>query len=362
MRNMVSPTRSVFVSHRSKRTGLLAGTLAVSVTVLAGCQVNEQRLLAAPDDAGRPIPLVVPAVETAPVASSEDAADDAVILVADGGSTAWIAAADKKFGLRVYDLDGKEVDTFGTGRLNNVDAVTLGRNRFLLAASNRTNPAIELFRAEITGNSLQVTPAGAIPLTLDDPYGLCMADAGGRISVFVSDKDGRVEEWAIGSDLGGKFLRAFEFGSQTEGCVVDPAGNRLFVGEETVGIWSVDLVSGDMQIVDRVGAGRLTADVEGLDIYDGRYLLASSQGDNSFAVYALEDPRPIGRFRIGPNEARGIDGVSETDGIAVTAARLPQFPEGLLVAQDGLNVAPPENQNFKLVDWREIAAIIAGQE
>lgn len=361
-RNMVSPTRLVFVSPRSSRVALVAGTIVVSAALLTGCQVNEERLLAAPDEAGRPIPLVEAAAETAPVASSEDAADDAVILVSNDGRAAWIAGADKQFGLRIYGLDGKEVDAFGVGRLNNIDAVALGENRFLLAASNRTSRAIELFRAEITASSLRVTQAAAVPLALDELYGLCMAAIRGRPSVFVSDKYGRVEEWRIGSDLTGRLLRAFSFDSQTEGCVVDPERGRLFVGEEDVGIWAVRLDNGVKQMVDRVGAGRLTADVEGLDIYDGRYLIASSQGDNSFAVYELEDLQPVGRFRIGPNEARGVDGASETDGVAVTAARLPDFPEGLLVAQDGLNIAPPENQNFKLVDWRDIAAAIALEE
>ena len=38
-------------------------------------------------------------------------------------------------GLRVYDLDGKELHALETGRLNNVDAVPAGGNTFLLAAS-----------------------------------------------------------------------------------------------------------------------------------------------------------------------------------------------------------------------------------
>ena len=53
--------------------------------------------------------------------------------------------------------------------------------------------------------------------------------------------------------------------------------------------------------------------------------------------------------------ARGIDGVSETDGLEVTSAALgPDFPQGLMVAQDGRNIAPEERQNFKFVSWADI--------
>jgi 3-phytase len=39
----------------------------------------------------------------------------------------------------------------------------------------------------------------------------------------------------------------------------------------------------------------------------------------------------------------------------VTSGALPGYPGGLLVIQDGYNVTPPANQNFKLVAWRDIA-------
>jgi 3-phytase len=52
----------------------------------------------------------------------------------------------------------------------------------------------------------------------------------------------------------------------------------------------------------------------------------------------------------------GIDGISETDGLEVVSASAgPGFEHGLMIAQDGRNVSPPENQNFKLVPWGRIA-------
>ena len=54
-----------------------------------------------------------------------------------------------------------------------------------------------------------------------------------------------------------------------------------------------------------------------------------------------------------------VDGVSETEGLAVAPGPLPGFPHGILVVQDGHNVAPAENQNFKIVDWRVVEALLA---
>lgn len=106
----------------------------------------------------------------------------------------------------------------------------------------------------------------------------------------------------------------------------------------------------------RAGRHGLTADVEGLTLYcagGGKgYLIASSQGSDTFNVYAREgDNRYV--LTIDPKAGR-IDDVSDTDGIAVTNRPTSrQFPAGVLVVQDGHNTGG--NQNFKLYDWRDIA-------
>jgi 3-phytase len=74
-------------------------------------------------------------------------------------------------------------------------------------------------------------------------------------------------------------------------------------------------------------------------------LIASSEGDNSYAVYTRTgDNAYLGAFRIV--DGKGIDGSSDTDGIDVTTANLGSaFPRGLFVAQDGSNdVRTPELQ------------------
>ena len=312
-----------------------------------------------PREPGPGLPTVVPAAETEPVRSAGDAADDPVILVPADRGRAWIAGTDKRFGLRVYDLDGKELHALGTGRLNNVDAVATTGNTFLLAASNRTTITIDLYVADIDANDVRL--AATIPLDFAEPYGLCMSPADDSFAVFVGDKTGRVQHWSVSSDYEASLAAEFRFDSQTEGCVYDAENSTLFVGEEERGIWAVDIAADTRKLVDGVGAGRLTADVEGLDIYDDglrRLLIASSQGDHSFVIYDLASLEPLLSFRIMPNEDSGIDAVSETDGIAVTSIPLPGYDRGILVVQDGHNTRPRRRQNFKIVDWRKIDGLL----
>ncbi len=173
---------------------------------------------------------------------------------------------------------------------------------------------------------------------------------------------------------------------QVEGMVVDQERDVLYAAQEDVGIWRMRAdLTGAPVLVDRVkeygvpatydpatdectpgvdpgyGGRHLAADAEGLTIYyreDGKgYLLASSQGDNTFAVYRREGSNSyLGQFRIGTDD--GVDGVEHSDGSTVLNVPLGEFDEGLFVAHDGANTpATPdrENTNFKFVGWDEIA-------
>ena len=44
--------------------------------------------------------------------------------------------------------------------------------------------------------------------------------------------------------------------------------------------------------------------------------------------------------------------------VTASAALGAQFPDGLLVAQDGRNITPAERQNFKFVSWAKVAAAL----
>ncbi|WP_170150232.1 phytase [Parahaliea mediterranea] len=188
---------------------------------------------------------------------------------------------------------------------------------------------------------------------------------------------------------------------QFEGMVADAAHNALYLAQENVGIWRIALDapqdSGQWQLFARaaefgvpyqrtwddaegeyackllfdqnpgLGDEHLRVDLEGLTIYDAGkgkgYLLVSSQGDNTVAVYdRSNDNTYLGSFRV--DDGDGVDGVNETDGMMVTNVALGEaFPAGLLVMHDGDNQpqvydengGKREGSNFKFVDWADIA-------
>ena len=215
---------------------------------------------------------------------------------------------------------------------------------------------------------------GVQPTGLSDPYGQCMyrSRRTGRTYVFISDPDGLVRQWELAPTRNGKVrakkVRDLKFSSQTEGCVADDESGILYVAEEDVGLWRVTAEpskGSSPTSVDTVANNpKLKDDLEGVGLYDlggGRgYLIVSSQGNNSYAVYRRDgDNSYLGSFSVIADPARGIDGISETDGLDVSSANLgPGFETGAMIAQDGRNLLPVENQNFKFVPWSEIAAAL----
>ncbi|WSZ45271.1 phytase [Streptomyces sp. NBC_00190] len=175
---------------------------------------------------------------------------------------------------------------------------------------------------------------------------------------------------------------------QVEGMVVDPDDGTLYAGQEDIGIWRLraDLTAAP-QLVDKVreygrpgtydaeteectpgpdpgfGGRRLAADVEGLTLItqpdgDG-YLLASSQGDNTFAAYDRESDEGNeyeGGFRV--TASRTLDGSEECDGAAALGAPLgSKYPKGLLVVQDGHETPQAAERTatgFKFVDLGKV--------
>lgn len=314
-------------------------------------------------------------VETEPVKSYGDAADDPAIWVhPEHPELSLIIGSQKQRGINVYDLNGSLIQSLPDGRINNVDVrynFQLGDQVVdIVTGSNRTTDSISIYAVDRESRTLYDIADGIIPTGMADPYGLCMyrSFSSGTHYVIVNDTDGVVKQWSLkdagNGKIGADLVRTFEVGSQTEGCVADDEKGVLFVGEENVGIWKYNAEpdAGDERTsVDNTTDGNLTDDVEGLAIFYGPngdgYLVASNQGADSYAVYERSgDNRFLGLFHVVADKQTGIDGVSETDGLDVTSAYLgPEFPHGLFVAQDGRNITPAERQNFKLVPWERIA-------
>ncbi|WP_164156486.1 phytase [Sandarakinorhabdus rubra] len=318
-------------------------------------------------------PAIVPEVKTASVTAdaetvavktSDDAADDpAIWRNAANPAASLIVGTDKQAGLYVYGLDGQVRHFLDAGRVNNVDLAET-RDGVIVAASDRSdndNAHIALFRLNTATARLE--PIGRVPAGAGEAYGICLwATPGGdrkdTLTAFIVIKDGTIRQIELDAARGtGRLVRTLKLGTQSEGCVVDPRTALLYVAEEDVGIWRFDARPSGSTAGVKIAAidkARLFDDVEGLAIAaegqgHGGYLVASSQGDNAYALWRLSDERFVGRFRIVDG---ALGGTQETDGIEVITGDFgPAFPGGLMVAQDGENQPA---QNFKLVGWDRV--------
>jgi 3-phytase len=310
---------------------------------------------------------VTATIETAPVPNGGDAADDPAIWVdPDDPSRSVIIGTDKLGGLAVYDLEGKELQYLADGKMDNVDLrdgfKLGGKSVPLVTASNRSDNTIAIYKLNTSTRKLE--NAASRKITTVNAYGCCMyrSDKTGKFYYFVTAKSGEAEQWelfAAGDKVDAKKVRTLKASSTVEGCVADDELGFFYLAEEAVGIWKfgAEPDSGtEGRLIDKTGAGRLHADVEGLAIAYGKngegYLIASSQGNHSFVIYRREDSNEfVKAFKVVSGD--GCDGAEETDGIDVTTANLgPAFPHGVFVVQDGFN--DKGNQNFKLVPWDAI--------
>ena len=365
------------------------------------------------------VPTVTPIVETRPALLDDgslpfsqraDADDPAIYVNATDSSKSLVLTSVKNGGLRIYDLAGNLLQTINPSspdvRYNNIDlqyGFTLGGEKIDVAvASDRHNDKLAIFKINpqsTSGNFLEnitdssaATIFQALPFTAPyspstrSAYGLALyrSPLTNDYYVFTSRRQtGDVAQLKLVNRGNGKIgydlVREFTIPSsttagatpQTEGMVVDQETGFLYIGQEDVGIWKFNAEPNSSSVgrlIEKVkaeGGANLTNDVEGLTIYYGKdgtgYLLASSQGDNTFAVYTREGNNNfLGRFGVGNNG--GIDSVQESDGADVINLPLgPNFPLGLFITQDGSNdpatIVNGENisSNFKLVPWENIA-------
>ncbi|MFD3699148.1 phytase [Streptomyces sp. NPDC058646] len=424
---------------RIRRSSLVAATAALAALAAAvPAQADPSR--------GAVLPAVAPRAETAPLYDDEDGgnadADDPAIWrnpAAPGRSL--VVATAKEGGLRVYDLEARQVQSVpapagpapgdAPGRFNNVDLVhgmrlTTGRTD-LAVTTDRGNDRLRFYRIDRDrpgGPLTDVTDPAARPVFSADQeevngqrtaYGLATWTdrATGRTYALVSRRETttvallELLPTAAGT-VGYRTVRTLDLPSafrlpngttwspcaepgqlpQVEGMVVDPADGTLYAGQEDIGIWRLRAdLTGTPHLVDKVreygtpgtydeateecvpgpdagfGGRRLSADVEGLTLVtepggDG-HLLASSQGDNTFAAYDREtgdDNEYEGGFRIAASGP--LDGSEECDGAAALNAPLgSRYPRGLLVVQDG-HETPGNGErtatNFKFVDLGKV--------
>ena len=353
------------------------------------------------------IPVVTQTAEVKTIGNNHPDADDPAIYVdRQNPSQSVVIGTYKQGGLRVYDLAGNEVQSISPNKIryNNVD-ITYGvtyqsqlagetATVDLAIASDRRNDTIAIWQINPQNNNqvefaspplVDVTSID-IPKTIfgiDDgeatAYGLTTYNSpiDGKTYVFVSQSDGNkiaqlelqprigaADEFTVGA----KIVRTIEIPvpkeinkekAFVEGMVVDRDTGILYLAMEQFGILKLDAEPNskpDLTVVALTKAfepkSSLVSDVEGLVLDYGDngqgYLIASSQGDNTFAVYQ----------RAGENSYLGsfkIKGVGATDGLDLTNIPLgEQYPAGLLVVQNGAQAKP----DFKYVNLAKVRQAI----
>jgi 3-phytase len=327
-----------------------------AITLLSGCMQP------------KPWQLMVDAdVETEAVNHSGDAADDPALWVNFANpEKSLIFGTQKKQGLYSYDLSGNIKQFLPAGRLNNVDVrqnyPLRGQRIDVAAASNRSDNSISLFFIEKSGE-IKPWDVPMDPTDFSEVYGFCMGMAQQDLIFVVTGKNGDAELYQLSQNhsnhdgLTLKKLRTLKIPTQSEGCVIDDANGNIFIGEEAVGVWKFNFWQDSVRdLVITIDGEKLVADVEGLSLIKhlGRtYLVVSSQGNDQFPIYDLENNRHVVSLRVMANQQH--DKVTGTDGIDVNQLlSTKQFPQGLFITQDDKNTQPKANQNFKVVSLAKI--------
>lgn len=337
-----------------------------------------------------------------PDARGRDLDDPAIYLNASDPSKSFVITTEKDAGFTSYDLNADVIQSSDDApiRYNNVDLVygfQLGGETVDLAVfSDRENDTLAIYRVDPATQTLsEITSADL----LDSGFSTFGEDDGEAtaygLATYTSIKDGKSYAYVTQADgaqvaqlelidngdgtVSAQVVRTIQLpvaagddaeDYQSEGIVVDQETGLLYVVPEgEIGIlrYSAEADGGqDYTVVQPIDQPFFTPDIEGLSIYYGEngggYLIASSQGDNTFAVFSRAgNNQYLGSFVVGPDG--GIDGVQETDGIDIFSGPLPGFPFGLMVVQDGSNepqvvfVEPGDDEiqnystSFKFVPW-----------
>jgi 3-phytase len=324
---------------------------------------------------------VVPAIETDPIRENpdEDAADDpALWRNTTNPDQSLIFGTNKKSGIHVYDLGGKEQKFYPLGMINNIDIrqqVEIGStNVDIIGGSNRTDNSIIIHGIDSTGSLYDLLETNyAIDTTdIDEVYGFCLyKDQEGNVYAIVNGKNGKINAYMLieeDTKCTLEHINSWQLQSQPEGMVADDKLSFLYIGEEENGIWKLSLKEHDEPLTilgnsQKAMNPMIEHDIEGLSIYYGDngagFLLASIQGNFSYAVFDRITNIYLGSFKIPGTD--GMDGVEETDGLDIYSGHFGNlFPNGILVVQDGFNFHDTTlvGQNYKYIPLDDVNELV----
>ncbi len=306
-----------------------------------------------------------------------DAADDPAIWINKKNTEkSLVLGTNKKGGVHVYDMQGKELQYVKAGHINNIDLRDnfnyKGKDVTLVAGSNCTLNSIALFYIDKEKNQLADTILN-IKSGVSLVYGICMykSQITNKFYVFINGEKGEVEQWEINSvngEIEAKLIRNFVVSSRPEGMVADDKNGILFIGVEEEGVLKVNAEpENEFKTLWVKGSNPnnksfISSDIEGLGYFrsnDKTYLVVSSQGNFSFAIFEIGSlDKYITSFTIKDGI---IDGVEETDGLDIYDGYInEEFPNGMLVVHDGYNFMGDSllRQNFKYIRLEKVKAFI----
>jgi len=383
-----APSPWVIQANGTRRNGIVASrgvltsagsTGPTSWVMPGGGNAAAQIYQIAWNSAEPPEPPIEATLMSEPFPSaSGDVADGAAIIPdpsTPGNSVVLVTSKDdsgSSGGVYVLDMDGEIVNSYTGFAPNSIDwRDTTGLSgwdgRILVFTCDRIAGSYDLRCYWFDRSTRALTLASTVNIAYQ-PYGTCLGIVGGALYAYVSDRGPddtsprNMYQYLLtrsGNSVSiGSPVRTVNVSSVVEGMVVDDESGYWFCSQEDVGLYrySADPASGATRTaVDTVGSGNLVADVEDVaiaDTADGKKLLVSSQGDNSYHVYDLATFAHEQRFTIARPSGGGL--VTGTDGLDVCIANLgPTFPHGLIVVHDdGLDPS-----RFAFVD----AALVFGE-
>lgn len=362
--------------------------LPALTVLLVSCEEN---------GSGAQLPLIVVSatLETAPSSiPGSDADDPAFWEHPSDASGNLVIACQKEGGYSVYDVGARTLVDHRPGdvRFNNVAVI----EEFPLSGGKAD---IAVFSDRFADNfgffaiSAEAPYLTSIPNMNGEPLfsGIKGEDTAYGVGAYQDPDDGLfyaivtqndrnrvrlVRLFPEGDCIGWESVYRFELtGGQpihhAEGVVFDPMTRRLYIVQEDVGLYAVEIdrldpeqesvTLGEDHILFHAGDFDLTADLEGIDWMDDPdspgWMILSSQGSNRFLVFGRESLKPVAMVHVAVGE--GIDGSEECDGLAATVRPWgSHFPGGILIVHDGQDSPnpdfPAERTNFKWVRWDEI--------
>ena len=306
-----------------------------------------------------------------------DAIDDHVATITAIGEIDLPADANETV-LLPWISDRGQLMVFQSERVSLVDAIRLDPGFSLLPIAGVKAHGFlpgtgELFAAITAPDQVslsvsehnQVQPWGQVQVAAGVSK-LCLGMSGGQMNLITISEAGAVRRFLLNDQGKAKTIQTageFNLDRPATDCFIDPIWSRLYLLEATVGIWVFDLSAEQLLEPRQVTTNKIVDSLSGLAIYGGKdgYLLSQSVGDGCFLVFERPSMTLVARFKVGADLPKGIDGVHESAGYVATARPQQGLPEGLLVINDQRNRLPTAKQNLKLVDWRQVQAVIKAQ-